>query len=178
MHFKKIFILLALTLVIGFMGCSQQQQKAEAPKQEQVTKNLVPAKVEVKSQNFLVQLNDLTVLTTVDTASKEIVETPSLRGSIKITNISKDNLDIQAVTLEYFDEAGKPIAFSSGEKIAKVSPFWKALKPGEVAEGSLYDVTLPRRAIKEKALGKIEVNVVYVSSPLKRETLTVSEKVE
>ena len=150
----------------------------EAPKQQQISKNLVPAKAEVKSENFLVELNDLTVATTVDIASKEIVETPNLKGNIKITNKSKDILDIQAVTLEYLDEAGQPIAFSSGEKIAKVSPFWRALKPEEVAEGSLYNVTLPRRAIKEKALGKIEVNVVYVPSPLKRETLTLPEKIE
>jgi len=177
MHFKKIFILIGLILAIGLFGCSAEK-KAEAPKQEQITKNLVPPKAEVKGQNFLVELNDLKVVTTVDTASKEIVETPNLKGNIKITNKSKDILDIQAVTLEYLDEAGRPIAFSSGEKIAKVSPFWKALKPEEVTEGSLYDVTIPKMAIKEKALGKIEVNLVYVPSPLKRETLTLSEKVE
>jgi hypothetical protein len=37
---------------------------------------------------------------------------------------------------------------------------------------------MPRMAVKEKALGKIEINLVYVPSPLKRETLTLSEKVE
>jgi len=88
----------------------------EAPKQEQVTKNLVPAKAEVKGPAFLVELNELKVLMTIDTASKEIVDTPSLKGSIKITNKSKDILDIQALTFEYLDEAGKPIAFSSAEK--------------------------------------------------------------
>ena len=176
MNRKKIFTVVALSLAIGFFGCTPQQ-KVEAPKQEQVTKNLVPAKAEVKGPAFLVEINDLKVLTTIDTASKEIVETPSLKGSIKITNKSKDILDIQAVTFEYLDEAGKPIPFSSGEKIGNVYAFWKALKPEEVAEGSL-DVTIPRKAIKEKALGKIEVNLVYVPSPLKRETLTLSEKVE
>jgi hypothetical protein len=40
------------------------------------------------------------------------------------------------------------------------------------------DVTIPKTAIKEKALGKIEISLVYVPSPLKRETLTLSEKVE
>ena len=177
MHFKKIFMFLALGLVVGFLGCAKEQ-KVEAPKQEQVTKNLVPPQAEATGPAFLVELKDLKVVTTVDTASKEIVETPNLNGNIKITNKSKDILDIQAVTLEYLDEAGKPIAFSSGEKIAKVSPFWKALKPEEVAESSLYNVTIPRRAIKEKALGKIEVNLVYVDSPLNRETLTLSEKLE
>ena len=60
-------------------------------------------------------------ITVEDMASKEIVETPNLRGRIKITNKSQDMLDIQAVTVEYFDEAGKPIDFESGEKIAKAT---------------------------------------------------------
>ena len=175
MDIKKILLFSALSLVVGFYGCSKEQ-KAEAPKQEQVNKDLVPPKAEMKGQNFDVELNDLKVAMTVDTASKEIVETPSLKGNVKITNLSKDILDIQAVTLEYLDEAGTPIAFKSGEKIAKASLFLKAIKPGEVTEGSL-DVTIPRAALKENALGKIEVNLVYVPSPLKRETLTLPEKV-
>jgi hypothetical protein len=176
MHFKKIFILIALCVAIGFFGCAKEQ-KVEAPKQERITKNLVPQKSELKGPNFLVEISDLQVVMDVDTASKEIIETPSLRGHIKITNQSKDILDIQAVTLEYSDEAGKPIPFKSGEKIATASLFLKAIKPGEITEGSL-DVTIPRMAIKEKALGRIEFNLVYVPSPLKRETLILPEKIE
>ena len=176
MRFTKIFAFLALSLALGFLGCTTEK-KVEAPKQERIEKNLVPPKAELKGPNFAVELTDLKVNMTVDTASKEITETPNLRGRIKITNISKDVLDIQGVTLEYLNEAGKPIAFTAGEKIATVYPFWKAIKPGEITEGSL-DVTIPRMAVKEKALGKIEMNLVYVPSPLKRETLTLAEKVE
>jgi len=176
MHFIKIFIFLTLSLGIGIFGCAKEQ-KIEAPKQERITKNLVPPKAEVRGQNFLVELSDLEVVTIVDTASKEIVETPTLKGHIKITNESKDILDVQAVTFEYLDEAGKTIPFTSGEKISKVSLFLKVIKPGEITEGSL-DTTIPRMAIKEKALGKIEINLVYVPSPLKRETLTLSGKIE
>ena len=176
MRFTKIFAFLALSLVLGFFGCAKEQ-KSEAPKQERIEKNLVPPKAELKGPNFAVELTDLKVTMTVDTASKEITETPNLRGRIKVTNKSKDNLDIQGITLEYLNEAGKPIAFTAGEKIATVYPFWKAIKPGETTEGSL-DVTIPRMAVKEKALGKIEISLVYVPSPLKRETLTLPEKVE
>ncbi|PIV23296.1 MAG: hypothetical protein COZ69_11890 [Deltaproteobacteria bacterium CG_4_8_14_3_um_filter_45_9] len=176
MHFKKIFILIALCVAIGFLGCAKEQ-KVEAPTQEQITKNLVPPKGEVKGQAFLVELSDLKVVMTVNIASKEIVETPSLKGNIKITNKSKDILDIQAVTLEYLDEAGKPIPYKPEEKIVKVYPFWKALQPEGIEEGTL-DVTIPANAIKEKALGKIEINLVYVPSPLNREILILSEKVE
>jgi hypothetical protein len=176
MRFTKIFTISALSLAIGFLGCTTDK-KVEAPKQERIEKNLVPAKAELKGQNFAVELSDLKVAMIVDTASKEITETPNLRGRIKITNKSKDVLDIQAITLEYLNEAGKPIAFAAGEKIATVYPFWKAIKPEEMTEGSL-EVTIPKMAIKEKSLGKIEINLVYVPSPLKRETLTLSEKVE
>jgi hypothetical protein len=177
MHFKKIFIFIGLCLIIGLSGCSKEEKKVEGSKQERITKNLVPSKAEIKGENFLVELKDLQIVMDLDTASKEIVETPSLRGYVKVTNKSKDILDIQAVTLEYLDEAGKPIPFKSGEKISKASLFLKAIKPEEVTEGSL-DVTIPRMAVKEKALGKIEINLVYVPSPLKRETLILSEKVE
>jgi len=175
MHFTKIFIFLALSLAIGFFACAKEQ-KVEAPTQEQITKNLVPPKAEVKGQVFLVELSDLRVVMTVNIASKEVVETPSLKGSIKITNKSKDILDIQAVTVECLDEAGKPIPYKPEEKIEKVYPFWKVLQPEGIAEGSL-DITIPANAIKEKPLGKLEVNLVYVSSPLKRETLVLSEKI-
>jgi hypothetical protein len=176
MHLTKVFILMVLCMVIGFSGCTKEQ-KMEAPKQEQITKNLVPPKAEVKGQAFLMELTDLKVMTTINIASKELVETPNLKGGIKITNKSKDVLDIQAVTLEYLDEAGKPIPYKPEEKIVKVYPFWKALQPEAIAEGTL-DVTMPMNAIKEKSLRKIEFNLVYVPSPLKRETLTSSEKVE
>ena len=177
MHFKKIFVFMALVLIIGFLGCAKDKAKMEGPKQERITKNLVPPKAEIKGQNFLVEMSDLQVVMDIDTASKEILDTPTLKGHIKLTNKSKDILDIQAVTLEYLDGDGKAIPFKSGEKMATASLFLKAIKPGEITEGSL-DITIPRMAVKEKALGKIELNLVYVPSPLKRETLILSEKVE
>jgi len=175
MHFTKTFIVIGLILAVGFLGCAEQ--KVEAPTQEQITQKLVPPKIEVKGPAFLVELSDLEVVSTVNIASKEITETPNLKGKIKITNKSKDVLDIQAVTLECLDEAGKTIPYKPEEKIVKVNSFWKALQPEGSAEGSL-DVTIPTNAIKQKSLRKIEVNLVYLSSPLKRERLTLSEKVE
>jgi hypothetical protein len=178
MHFTKIFMLIILSLAIGVFGFScAAEKKAEAPKEEEITKNVDPPKAEMKGPAFLVELKDLKVVRTVNIASKEMVGTPTLKGNIKITNKSKDILDIQAVTLEYLDDAGKPIPYKADEKIVKVYSFWKALQPEGTAEGSL-DVTIPANAIKEKSLRKIQVDLVYVPSPLKRETLVLSGKVE
>src|SRR4030042_2209276 len=131
MRFARIFTIAALSLAIGFLGCTTDK-KVEAPKQERIEKNLVPTKAELKGQNFDVELTDLKVAMTVDTASKEITETPKLSGRIKITNKSKDVLDIRAITFDNLNEAGKPDAFTAGEKIATVYPFWKAIKPEEI----------------------------------------------
>jgi len=176
MRFTRIFLFLTLSLAVGFLGCTTEK-KSEAPKQEQVTKNLVPPKAEVKGQNFLLELSELQIVMLMDKASKEITETPSLKGRVKITNQSMDNLEIQGITLEYLDQAGQPIPFTSGEKISKATIVLQAIKPGETTEGSI-DATIPRKAIKEKALGKIEVNLVYVPTLLKRERLSFSQKVE
>jgi len=127
MHFKKSSLLMGLILAIGLFGCGADK-KAEAPKQEQITKEMVPPKAEVKGPVFFVELTDLKVLTTVSTATKEIVETPTLKGNIKITNKSKDNLDIQAVTLEYLDEAGKMIPYKTDEKIVRFIPSGRSFR--------------------------------------------------
>ena len=53
---KKAFVLLALGLAIGFLGCTKRR-KTEA-RTKQVTTNLVPAKASVTGPAFLVELDD------------------------------------------------------------------------------------------------------------------------
>ncbi len=64
-RFTKLFIFFTLSLAIGFLGCTKDQ-KSEAPKQEQITKNLVPPKVEIKGQTLGVEINDLKVTMAVN----------------------------------------------------------------------------------------------------------------
>lgn len=175
MRFKTMMVFISAGMLIGFIGCTKE--KVEAPKQQQITKKLQPAKAEIKGTSFFIELSDLEIIMSEDRVSKEIVDTPNLRGRIKITNKSKDNLDIQALSLEYLDAAGKPIEFQSTERITKSSMYFKILKPEETFDGQL-DVTIPIKAIKEKALGKIEVNLVYVASPLSRETATFPQRID
>lgn len=175
MHFKKIFAFIALIMVMGFFGCAEE--KVEAPKQERIIKNLVPPEAEVRGTNFLIEISGLEVITVEDITSKEMVETPNLRGRIKITNVSEDMLDIQALTVEYLDVDGNPIDFQPDEKITKASLYFRVIKPEESFNGQL-DVTIPMKAVKEKTLEKIEVNLVYIASPLERETVAFPETIE
>jgi hypothetical protein len=174
MKYLTVFAIAALGLVIGLVGCTKEKT-SEIPKQEYVIKKLVPSKVEVKGTNFEIHVDGLQVTMNVDAVSKEPVQTPSLEGSYKIINTSKDVLDVQGVTVEYLDQQGKVIAFSSGEKIAKASLMLNKINPGESSDGSL-ELTFPRAALKN--LGRIDFNLVFIPSPLKRETLSLQEKVE
>jgi hypothetical protein len=174
MKYAKVGMCVIFALGLLVIGCSKEKAK-EGPQQEYMTKNLVPSKVEVNGESVALTFENLNTSWTVDTASQEIVQTPALRGSYKIVNTSKDLLEIQGVTVEYLDQAGNTIPFQSGDKIARASLMLSSLKPGESSDGSL-DATFPRTALK--TLDKIRVNIVYIPSPLKREVLTITEKVE
>lgn len=175
MHFKKVLLFITLSMVVGFFCCTKEE--ADVPKQEQITKQLIPPKAEIKGVNFLIEIADLEIITIVDKTSKEIVQTPKLSGRVKITNKSEDILDIQAITLEYLGVDGEPIEFQSGETIMNASLYYRVIKPGESFDGRL-NVTIPMKAIKEKTLEKIEFNLIYIASPLNRETATFPEKIE
>ncbi len=170
MKYPTSGLLVLLSLALAFIPCCKGKS-AEGP--NKVIKNLARPKVEEKGDKFVVTIDDLKVSMILDPVTKEIVETPTLKGIFRIDNISKDLLWIQSVTIEYMDRAGKPIAFQSGEKVANSSLMLSSLKPGDSSEAPL-DVSFPRAAVK--TLDKLRVNVDYVPYPLKRKTLILSEK--
>jgi hypothetical protein len=176
---KKLFLFSAMGLifVLTFNGCGKKTEVAEGPKIEEITVAVTPSTQEIKGEQFILQLSNLRILKTIDKSTKELTTTPNLRGNIKITNQSKNVLDVQGVTIQYLDHSGNPIPFKTGEKKVTVSTYWTDLQPGKEAENYL-DVTVPMAAVKEKSLDKIQVNVVYIPSPLKREALGIPVKME
>jgi hypothetical protein len=174
---KKCFLLLAVGLIFIFTlnSCEKKAAVTEAPKTEEVTVMLTPSTQEIKGEFFTLKLSDLKIIKTIDKSTKEFTTTPSLKGSIKISNRSNNILDIQGMTIQYLDNSGNPIPFKTGEKKATVSAYWTDLKPGAESESSL-DVTVPIAAVKGKLLNKIQIRIVYIPSPLKRETVDVPVK--
>ena len=174
MKITKVVLLGVLGVSLSFIGCTKEKV-AETPKEESVTKMLVPEKIEAKGKSFTLAMDNLKVDLTVNQGTQEMVGTPSLRGNFKIANTSNDLLKVQGVTIEYLDKAGKVIPFQSGDKMANPSLTLNDLKPGETSEASL-DVSFPRAAVK--GLSTMNVNVVYIPSPYKRETLALPETVK
>jgi hypothetical protein len=176
---KRYLVLLAvvLALFLTLNNCGKKSEVAEGPKTEEVTVALSPSVQDIKGEQFSLEISDLKIIETVDKSTKELAATPALRGNIKIVNRSNDILDIQGVSIQYLDSSGNAIPFKTGEKKVTVSAYWTDLQPGKDA-GNYLDVTLPRAAVKEKSLSKIQFRVVYVPTPLRREALDIPVKME
>jgi len=176
---RKFFLFSAMCLlfIFTFNGCEKKPEVTEAPETEEVSVALTPSDQEMRGDMFTLKLSDLKILKTVNKSTKELTSIPSLTGTIKISNDSTNILDIKEMTIQYLDSSGNPIAFKSGEEKAKVSVYWSDIQPGKDSESSL-DVKMPMAAAKEKAITKIRSHIVYIPTPLKRETMDVPVKME
>jgi len=176
---KKPFPLwpLGLLLIFSFNSCEKKPKITEAPEIQEVTVALTPSNLEIKGELFTVKLSDLKIVKTVNTSTEELATTPSLKGSIKISNDSTNILDIERVTMQYLDSSGNAIPFENGEKEAGVRGYWSDIQPGTDSEASL-DVRVPMAAVKEKSINKIRSHVVYIPVPLKKETMEFALEME
>ncbi|OGP60714.1 MAG: hypothetical protein A2162_06220 [Deltaproteobacteria bacterium RBG_13_52_11b] len=173
---RKFFVLAAAGLMILVLThCGNKKEVTEGLKTEEITTALSPSVQEVKGDQFTVELSDLKITQTVDKTTKEMTTTPTLKGTLKVSNQSKNILDVQGVTMQYLDRSGNPIPFKSGEKKTTVSVYWKDLQPGATSD-NYFDVTVPMAAVKEKSLDKIQLSVVYIPTPLKREIVDIPVK--
>ena len=167
---------MGLILIFTFNGCDKTEV-AEAPETEEITVALTPSNQEIKGELFTLNLSDLKIITTINKSTKEFATEPSLEGTLKISNNSTNILDIKEMTIQYIDISGNPIPFKDGEKKAKISIYGDNIQPGKDSEKSL-NVKVPMAAAKEKSIHKIRAYVVYIPTPLKRESMEIPVKME
>ena len=167
---------MSLILIFIFNSC-EKTEVAEAPETEEITVALTPSNQEIKGELFTLNLSDLKIITTINKSTKEFATEPSLEGTLKISNNSTNILDIKEMTIQYIDISGNPIPFKDGEKKAKVSIYWDNIQPGKDSEKSL-NVKVPMAAAKEKSIHKVRTHVVYIPTPLKRESMEIPVKME
>ena len=84
-----------------------------------ISKQIEGMNQEIKGELFTLNLSDLKIIKTINKSTKELTTTPSLKGSLKISNNSTNILDIRKITIQYIDISGSPISFKDGEKKAK-----------------------------------------------------------
>ena len=160
--------------VAGFLGCSQQPTAAVI---EDKTYTVTPAEVKVKAGIVTGNITEMKVTERIEKGSGRIVSPAKLTGKLVLKNSSAD----QAVRLvggkiQYIDAQGQPIKLEEGrtEPTLKFATYGsERLDPGQEATQSL-EVEFPAGALTAKKLKEIRLELAYIPSPYKEETVNFS----
>ncbi len=167
-------MIVAAAAATGFLGCSQQPTAAVI---EDKTYTVTPAEVKVKAGIVTGTVTEMKVTERVEKGSGRIVSPAKLRGKLVLKNSSAD----QAVRLvggkiQYIDAQGQPIKLEEGrtEPTLRFSTYGnERLAPGKEDTQSL-EVDFPAGALTAKKLKEIRLELSYIPSPYKEETVNFS----
>jgi len=172
---KWVGVTIVVTAVaVMALGCSQQPSGTAAVIEDK-TYTVTPASVKVKAGIVTGDVTEMKVTERVEKGSGRVVSPAKLTGTLKLKNSSKD----QAVRLvggkiQYIDAQGQPMKLEETrtEPTIKFATYGaERLDPGQDATQSL-DVDFPAEALKAKKLREIRLELTYIPSPYKEETVT------
>ena len=163
-------------LAMGLAACSQQEQQAAAPQIEEKSFAVSPASASVKASFLTGELRDMKVTERVEQGTGKVVDPPKLRATLKLKNTS-DNQAARLISgkVEYADAEGKPIPLAEGrgDTSFKFSSYQtERLDPGQETSQSV-DVPFPAAALKDKKLRDIRLELRYIPTPFKEETINI-----
>src|SRR2546421_2620311 len=156
-------------------GCTPPQAPKGAAINDKVYA-VTPADIKVKGAVISGTLTEMKVVERVEDGSGRIEQPARLTGKLVLTNVSKDqSLRVLGGKLLYIDMQGKPIPLEDKrtEPTLKVSNSYgsqERLDPGQDATQSV-EAEFPVEALKAKRLKEIRVELLYIPSAYKQETM-------
>lgn len=162
---------LAAAVAVTSFGCAQQQS-ATAATIEDRSYTVTPESITVKAGIITGEVALMKVTERVEKGSDRIVTPAKLTGALKLKNTSTNQtVRLVAGKIQYIDAQGRPIKLedSRTEPTLKFSSS-ELLDPGQEANQSL-EVEFPAEALKAKRLKDIRLELAYVPSPYREETV-------
>jgi len=155
------------------LGCSQQSSGPAAVIEDKVY-TVTPASMTVKAGILTGEVKEMKVTERVEKGSGRLVSPAKLTGTLKLTN-SSTNQAVRLMTgkILYIDVQGQPIKLSEAqtEPTIKFATYGaETLDPGKDATQSM-DVDFPAEALKAKKLKEIRLELAYIPSPYKEESV-------
>ena len=169
---------IGLTIVGGAMavitaGCSQGPSGTAAVIEDKVY-TVTPASVNVKAGIVTGEVTEMKVTERVEKGSGRVVSPAKLTGTLKLKNTSaNETVRLIAGKIQYIDAQGQPIKIEGTrtEPTLKFATYGsERLDPGQDATQSL-DVEFPAEALKAKKLKEIRLELAYIPSPYREETV-------
>jgi len=171
---KWVGVMMVTTAVAAMtLGCSQQPS-GTATVIEDKTYTVTPASLTVKAGIVTGEVKEMKVTERVEKGSGRLVSPAKLTGTLKLTN-SSTNQAVRLITgkILYIDVQGQPIKLEEArtEPTIKFATYGaETLDPGKEATQSL-NVDFPAEALKAKKLKEIRLELAYIPSPYKEETI-------
>jgi uncharacterized membrane protein YeaQ/YmgE (transglycosylase-associated protein family) len=154
------------------------QPAATAAVVEDKTYTVTPAAMTLKAGIVRGEVTEMKVTERVEQGSGRVVSAAKLTAKVALKNSSaNETVRLVSGTIQYFDAEGQPITLedSRAERTLKFSAYGGTdrLDPGQEATQSL-DVDFPAEALKAKRLKEIRLELAYIPSPYREETIRFS----
>ena len=154
-------------------GCSQGPSGTAAVIEDK-TYTVTPASVKVQAGIVTGEVTEMKVTERVEKGSARGVAPAKLTGTLKLKNTSANQtVRLVAGKIQYIDAQGQPIKLEGTrtEPTLKFATYGsERLDPGQDATQSL-DVEFPAEALKAKKLKEIRLELAYIPSPYREETV-------
>jgi len=157
------------------VGCTPPQAAKSAAINDKVYA-VTPADLTVKGPVLSGALTEMKVVERIEDGSGRIDQPARLTGKLVLTNISKDqSVRLVGGKLLYIDAQGKPIPLEDKrtEPTLKASPQYggqERLDPGQDATQQV-EAEFPVAALQMKHLKEIRLELLYIPSAYKQETM-------
>jgi hypothetical protein len=155
------------------LGCSQQGSGTAVVIEDKVY-TVTPASVNVKAGIVTGEVTELKVTERVEKGSDRVISPAKLTGTLKLKNTSANQtVRLVAGKIQYIDAQGQVIKLEASrtDPTIKFATYGsERLDPGQDATQSL-DVDFPAEALKAKKLKEIRLELAYIPSPFKEETV-------
>jgi uncharacterized membrane protein YeaQ/YmgE (transglycosylase-associated protein family) len=165
----------ALVAVVAWMTLGPATQPAAtAAVIEDKAYTVTPASVKVKAGIVTGEVTEMKVTERVEQGSGRVVSAAKLTANLVLKNSSANQtVRLVAGTIQYIDAQGQPIKLESTrtEPTLRFATYSSdRLDPGQEATQSL-DVDFPAEALKAKKLKEIRLDLAYIPSPYREETV-------
>lgn len=168
--------LAAAVLAAISAGCTPAPAQ-KAPAVSDKTYAVKPDALTVKGELLSGALTEMKVVERVEEGSGRIDQPARLTGKLVLTNVSKDqSLRLVGGRVLYIDMQGRPIPLEDkrADPTLKVSQSYgsqERLDPGQDASQPV-EADFPAEALKMKRLKEIRLELLYIPSPYRQETMS------
>jgi hypothetical protein len=155
------------------LGCAQQPS-ATAAGVESKSYKVTPASVTVRAGIIAGEVTEMKVTEMVEQGSDRVVSPAKLTGTLRLKNTSANQtVHLVGGKIVYIDGQGQAIKLEAArtEPTLKFATYGsERLDPGQEATESL-DVEFPAAALKLKKLREIRLELAYIPSAYREETV-------